>query len=273
MFPNKIEASVLTLSWIAAQYLVVYYLSYSGASWEAGNPIIYITVTVFSTMLIAIYSSRKMQLNLSMLFHANRNDSTTLIVLSLPPIIMFVLGFQVLLSDYFNVYTLIFPNATEMSKNIGSLMYNGFLGFVCVGVIAPFAEEIIFRGVILRGLLSSYGSTQAILFSSILFSLMHLNPDQLFHTLLIGIFFGWLYVRSFSLWPSIFAHMSFNTVVYMLNATDIKIQGINYFPNNVLVFPSLTLQLVSIGLIVSSVYLLKKVLWYTHSPNNPSQQD
>jgi membrane protease YdiL (CAAX protease family) len=83
--------------------------------------------------------------------------------------------------------------------------------FACVA--APVLEEILFRGVILRGFLRQYSRTFAILWSAALFAVAHFNVYQLATALAVGIVAGWLYERCRSLWPCILLHASYNGFV------------------------------------------------------------
>ena len=51
-------------------------------------------------------------------------------------------------------------------------------GIMRVIIIAPIVEELIFRGVIMSGLMRNYKVGWAIFFSALLFALFHLNPWQ-----------------------------------------------------------------------------------------------
>ena len=86
----------------------------------------------------------------------------------------------------------------------------GIFAFLLMVIAAPILEELIFRGIILDGLLKKYSSTKSILISSLLFGLVHLNPWQFVTGLIIGIFSGWVYYRTRSLSYSIIIHASAN---------------------------------------------------------------
>ena len=247
MFPNKKESILLTLSLIVVQLLIGIYLGVVGVQWEAGNPIVYIMVSTLSTAVIVWFSLRKMKLKFDQLFHAKFNSIASVLTVILVPSILVVVGAQIILSNFFNAYYSIFPSETVFTQEINALLGSGFLGFLSVCLIAPIVEEIVFRGIILRGLLGNYKNGQAIFISSALFSLYHINPDQLVHALLIGGFFGWLYVKTYSLWPSIIAHILFNLVAFLLSTSNIQLEGINYFPNNEIVYPSILFQLIGFG--------------------------
>jgi len=86
----------------------------------------------------------------------------------------------------------------------------GFFAFLLMVVAAPILEELIFRGIILDGLLKKYSPTKSILISSVLFGLVHLNPWQFVTGLVIGIFSGWVYHKTRSLSFSIIIHAAAN---------------------------------------------------------------
>lgn len=82
-------------------------------------------------------------------------------------------------------------------------------GWIVVGIVAPAAEEVVFRGAILRRLLRM-GSLRrpwtAIALSALLFGLVHLNLAQGVNAVLMGLVFGWLYWRTGSIVPGLVLH-------------------------------------------------------------------
>lgn len=82
--------------------------------------------------------------------------------------------------------------------------------FMLMVLAAPILEELIFRGIILDGLLKKYTPLKSILVSSLLFGLVHLNPWQFVTGVIIGFFSGWVYYNTRSLLPSIIIHASAN---------------------------------------------------------------
>jgi membrane protease YdiL (CAAX protease family) len=80
---------------------------------------------------------------------------------------------------------------------------------VCVG--APIAEELFFRGLFLRATERRFGTTTALVASTVVFGLGHLQGIQLPALLLFGAVAGLLTVRTGRLGPAIACHMGFNT--------------------------------------------------------------
>src|SRR5690554_2343922 len=91
---------------------------------------------------------------------------------------------------------------------------NGVFSFIAIVIAAPIIEELIFRGIILDGLLQRYSPVKSIFLSSILFGIVHLNPWQFVSALIIGIFSGWVYYRTRKLSLSILIHFVNNLVAF-----------------------------------------------------------
>jgi hypothetical protein len=91
-------------------------------------------------------------------------------------------------------------------------------GYAVVCLLAPVAEELVFRGAVLHSLLQWQPQRRwlMILLSALLFALAHLNPAQALHPLLIGLLLGWMYVRTNSILPGIVFHWANNTVAYLM---------------------------------------------------------
>jgi hypothetical protein len=76
-------------------------------------------------------------------------------------------------------------------------------------VIPAFSEELLFRSVILSNL-KPYGKGTAIIFSALLFGLMHMNAAQLLYATAAGLVLGAVYVSTGSLWLCILIHFANN---------------------------------------------------------------
>ncbi|MDE7294524.1 MAG: CPBP family intramembrane metalloprotease [Oscillospiraceae bacterium] len=83
--------------------------------------------------------------------------------------------------------------------------------FVMTVFVAPIAEELMFRGVVLRGL-SQVSGRFAIFMSAAMFGLMHGNLTQAFCAFVMGIVFGYAAVKTDSLVLPIIGHITANFV-------------------------------------------------------------
>lgn len=84
------------------------------------------------------------------------------------------------------------------------------ISFVAMCLIAPLAEELFFRGWMLRGFLANYSARKSIWLTAVIFALFHLNPWQALVALPLGLLFGWFVVRTGSLAPGIIGHFVVN---------------------------------------------------------------
>lgn len=93
------------------------------------------------------------------------------------------------------------------------------MGYLAVGILAPVAEEMVFRGAILRQLLTLFSRRfhwVAIVVSALIFGAIHLNMAQGIHAFVIGLLLGWLYYRTGSIVPGIVLHWVNNTVAFVM---------------------------------------------------------
>lgn len=95
------------------------------------------------------------------------------------------------------------------------------LGVFGLIFMAPLMEELLFRGAIQGHLLQVWKNPWwAILFSSLLFGLVHGNPAQIPFAFVVGTGLGWMYYKTGSLVPSLFMHMvnnGFAVLIYRLS--------------------------------------------------------
>lgn len=93
-------------------------------------------------------------------------------------------------------------------------------------IVGPVSEELIVRGVLLRGFLENYREWTAILLSSLLFAGMHLNTWQGVSGFFIGCLFAWFVARTGSLLPAIMGHVVSNGLAVIALRLHAKIPGI-----------------------------------------------
>ncbi len=89
---------------------------------------------------------------------------------------------------------------------------------IALGVVAvaPTAEELLFRGVLLRGLARRLGDGGAVLMSALLFAGTHFQLVQFPGLLAIGLTLAWLARRTGGLASPIWAHAAFNATTVAL---------------------------------------------------------
>lgn len=88
--------------------------------------------------------------------------------------------------------------------------------WLSIGVFAPFCEETACRGVFYRGYKKTGGAFKAMLLSSLLFALVHMNINQAMYAFVMGIMAVLLVEASGSLWASVLYHGLINSSQVLL---------------------------------------------------------
>lgn len=102
------------------------------------------------------------------------------------------------------------PNWLE--KDFMAMSHN-ILGIMSIALMAPWIEELLFRGAILQSLRNSgYTPQRAIILSALAFGLIHINPAQVVFAFLIGLVLGWITWKTNSLYPAIIGHALNNSL-------------------------------------------------------------
>jgi len=179
-------------------------------------------------------------------------------------IIVFMAGFVIVTSELDNLLNYILP-MPEMFRGIfETLMAKQIflIAIIIVGIIPAFTEELFFRGLILDGLKSNYSRKTAIIVSSLLFGIIHLNPWQFVGAFIIGLVSAWICIETNSILLSIYMHF-FNNVLYTTTVKYrelIPIKGFNSNYTTPVDFQPLWLDLSGLAvLIIGTIMLLKGI--------------
>jgi uncharacterized protein len=141
----------------------------------------------------------------------------------------------------------VFPISDRLRQLFDELFGGGAVSFVAVVLVAPFFEELLFRGIILRGLLVRMSAPRAVVLSSLLFGAMHANLYQLVDAGTFGLVLGWLYVRFRSTLPCMLLHALTNALAMLcwsLGAQDLptlEVPGWIWFASALTVVPGIML--------------------------------
>lgn len=89
-------------------------------------------------------------------------------------------------------------------------------GTVYLCLMAPILEEILYRGYVLN-MCSHVSRKFAVIASTLMFCLMHLNIGQVFTVFLLGFMCAYVDLKAHSILPSIFMHIVYNTTSYVID--------------------------------------------------------
>lgn len=170
--------------------------------------------SIFTVLiLMLIYKLKKRNIKNELLILKTRNSNLLIAIL-------FGLSVWLVNSGIVGLveYSGAFQSAFDKFAETTSLITEGsfFSAFLVAGIIAPFAEEFLFRGVIYRTLNRYFSIITSILVQAILFGIFHGNMVQGVYATFLGIVFGYITYKSKSLWPAVIAHMSNNILALTL---------------------------------------------------------
>ena len=110
----------------------------------------------------------------------------------------------------------------SLEKILENMVSDGplWVSLLSVSVMAPFFEEWLCRGMILRGLLRKMHPVWAMVISSFCFALIHLNPWQGIPAFVLGMLFAYVYYKTGSLKLTMLMHCVNNTFAFMFQIMD-----------------------------------------------------
>lgn len=125
------------------------------------------------------------------------------------------LGSTLFLASLLWIFGPTLPGFTGEQVSFAQLPQDGVslpLLLISAALLAPLAEECIFRGILLPGLLQWLRPVGAIGVNALLFAIMHQQGGVILPLTLVGIVTGFLTWRHGSLWPAVMFHILNNTI-------------------------------------------------------------
>ncbi len=213
-YPTILGAIHLVVLYIFIQTLVDFPLAmldyYNGTDYLY-HPVKKIILGIGSTVFIFYYAWRRAGVPLKILF-----PYKTFNVLILIPILFFLWAAHNLIGEINVLVDRILPPPPwfwEMFNKIFENDYGIYGAILKIVIIAPVIEELIFRGVIMHGLMRNYSKFTAVFVSALMFALFHLNPWQFPATFILGIVLGILMLRTRNIYLCIVGHAINNGLV------------------------------------------------------------
>ena len=124
-------------------------------------------------------------------------------------------GWQVLLENYPQWRLLDAPQAMDVLRDLQSS--TPLWAMLLVFAVAPaFGEELVFRGVIGRGLVARWGMLPGILITSLLFAAAHVHPVHILAVLPMGLVLHYVYFTTRSFWAPLYVHFGNNALAVMI---------------------------------------------------------
>lgn len=125
--------------------------------------------------------------------------------------------------------------------------WGGISALIALVMVAPVTEELLFRGWLLRDLKKRYGARAALIWSSLCFGLVHMEPSAVAYATLGGLILGAVALRTESTLGSIAMHAGVNALPLLLPVTAVRIEGFNTLSQQVEHVPWWLLALATCG--------------------------
>ncbi|WP_316811479.1 CPBP family intramembrane glutamic endopeptidase [Pedobacter heparinus] len=231
-FPNSIpQILILLLSSVILSLPIVFIFEFyrPNVSQDLKNTGIFL-FWCLSILFVAWIVNKKYKVDVKPNIGINHLPS---IILPILTVIFFKLGFETPITSYLKMPAEIKMMSIEIT--IGALL------------LAPICEELIFREIILKGLLTRYSPKVSVFLSALLFSLLHFNQSQIIGAIFFGLFGGWIFYKTNSLGLVILLHFLSN-----LTSITIRLLLVKNFQN----YSDVITDPIVIGVIISSVLML-----------------
>lgn len=108
------------------------------------------------------------------------------------------------------------PDGETGGTSMLEFMGDFWLAFALTVLLAPVIEEIVFRGVLFPAIKKRYGLISGVVISSLVFTLVHIDPINMISVLPLGIFLAIMYQRTGSIYPGMILHASWNLMVLLI---------------------------------------------------------
>ncbi len=116
-------------------------------------------------------------------------------------------------STFSSILTWLGYEQVKLGSSTETISYWSLLKELCLSCLLPaFCEEFLHRGIMLHANKKQTNPRYALIISSILFGLIHLNINQFFYAAILGFFIGYVGLVSDSIFPCMIIHFMNNAL-------------------------------------------------------------
>lgn len=112
-------------------------------------------------------------------------------------------------------FVILRPEPWVADLAIGSIAVGGLVIFLATGL----SEELIFRGILLRRAIEGLGERHGLLYVTAIFASLHiffLKAEDLVFVFAVGLFYGFVVLKTRNLWGAILSHSLGNVILYLV---------------------------------------------------------
>lgn len=188
--------------------------------------------------------------------------------------IVLIAGLSIIVSEIDNFTRIVLPMPESIMNIFTSLIESPsgvFASILTLSIVAPLTEELLFRGLFLGSFLTRMSKKKAVVLSSLLFALFHMNPWQFFGPFIIGILFSYLYLLTKSIVPGIILHSLINFLpILVIRILKLSIKG---YSTNLSTVEFQPLWFNSIGLALIGISILSYWMLVKRHPLSPRKSE
>ena len=139
--------------------------------------------------------------------------------LNIKKIILLIL-MGILLSVFYNTF-MFYLNKYLFHTNLFDKNNKILITLLSTGIIGPIIEELMFRGIVYNEAKNKYNNKKAIIITTIIFAILHVNFMQIIYAFIMGLIFIKVYEESKNIKAPIILHMASNitTTLYLILLT------------------------------------------------------
>lgn len=127
-----------------------------------------------------------------------------------------IIGYVLLTYGLFDMFLYSIPTLNDgLYEYLEQYLSNTSYAFIFIStcIMAPIFEEILYRGILLNGLLKKYSYKKAIIFSALIFGIAHMNLPQGINAFFLGTIIGLAYYYTKSIYVCMLMHFVNNFLV------------------------------------------------------------
>lgn len=142
------------------------------------------------------------------------------------PIALAVVGMGIVLSEFVNLIRVVLPFNDYLTIIFDRMHSAGISTIILIVIVGPIVEEVVYRGIILEGLQRKYKESFSIILSALIFGAIHLNIYQFVPAFVLGLLFGYIYMKTKCLTLCVLGHALNNSMYFIfVHLLSINIEG------------------------------------------------
>lgn len=249
-----LSAGLLMCTWrlCISGFLLPHFLSLTGVDWLANEVAWILTESVLYILILALPAVFLLawfkQRPLSGLSGPLATPNLPFLYIPLAIGIMYVVNMVVneVFGDLLTPFDTPVTAESYPHTTVGVILY-----LMYIAILPAILEEWLFRGILQKNLIPAVGQKASIVISSLIFGLMHLDPGQSVFAFGFGLFVGYAYCKTGSIW--------FGALMHMLNNALSACIGYWYYVYDVesvqYILSICTLLIILLGVIAVPIYI------------------